>query len=123
MFELSEAFNALTLRNACILFILEKFDQLSVMPWYVLDFSILNYIIFMGSMDGESSWTSFYVIYLVCELVKHVIQLEVKISKNDIYELIKNVDFLLYVYLCDVISYAGIHIWFNVYYLKLVVTL
>ncbi|XP_060181349.1 ARM REPEAT PROTEIN INTERACTING WITH ABF2-like isoform X1 [Lycium barbarum] len=34
MFELSEAFNALTLRNACILFILEKFDQLSVMPWY-----------------------------------------------------------------------------------------
>lgn len=34
MFELSEAFHALTLRNACILFILEKFDQLSVMPWY-----------------------------------------------------------------------------------------
>ncbi|KAK4376279.1 hypothetical protein RND71_006956 [Anisodus tanguticus] len=34
MFELSEAFNALSLRNACILFILEKFDQLSVMPWY-----------------------------------------------------------------------------------------
>jgi len=57
MFELSEAFNALTLRNACILFILEKFDQLSVMPWYVLDFSILNYIIFlwvwcMGNQAG-----------------------------------------------------------------------
>ncbi|OIT05599.1 PREDICTED: ARM REPEAT PROTEIN INTERACTING WITH ABF2-like [Nicotiana attenuata] len=34
MFELSEAFNALSLRNACILFILEKFDKLSVMPWY-----------------------------------------------------------------------------------------
>ncbi|PHT46975.1 hypothetical protein CQW23_16133 [Capsicum baccatum] len=34
MFELSEAFNAVSLRNACILFILEKFDKLSVMPWY-----------------------------------------------------------------------------------------
>ncbi|KAF3646488.1 hypothetical protein T459_18505 [Capsicum annuum] len=33
MFELSEAFNAVSLRNACILFILEKFDKLSVMPW------------------------------------------------------------------------------------------
>lgn len=59
MFELSEAFNALTLRNACILFILEKFDQLIVMPWYVLGFSILNYIIFMGLVDWESSWISF----------------------------------------------------------------
>lgn len=39
MFELSEAFNALSLRHACILFILENFDKLSVMPWYVsLDF-------------------------------------------------------------------------------------
>lgn len=35
MFELSEAFNALSLRNACIVFTLEKFDKLSVMPWYV----------------------------------------------------------------------------------------
>ncbi|XP_059300908.1 ARM REPEAT PROTEIN INTERACTING WITH ABF2-like isoform X1 [Lycium ferocissimum] len=34
MFELSEAFNALSLRNACILFILEKFDKLCAMPWY-----------------------------------------------------------------------------------------
>ncbi|XP_049408941.1 ARM REPEAT PROTEIN INTERACTING WITH ABF2-like isoform X2 [Solanum stenotomum] len=34
MFELSEAFNALSLRNACIVFTLEKFDKLSVMPWY-----------------------------------------------------------------------------------------
>ncbi|CAA0816715.1 ARM REPEAT PROTEIN INTERACTING WITH ABF2 [Striga hermonthica] len=34
MFELSEAFNALSLRHACILFILDKFDILSVMPWY-----------------------------------------------------------------------------------------
>ncbi|CAN4091555.1 unnamed protein product [Withania somnifera] len=34
MFKLSEAFNALTLRNACILFVLENFDKLSVMPWY-----------------------------------------------------------------------------------------
>ncbi|XP_019197531.1 PREDICTED: ARM REPEAT PROTEIN INTERACTING WITH ABF2-like [Ipomoea nil] len=31
MFELSEAFNALSLRNACILFILENFDKLSAM--------------------------------------------------------------------------------------------
>lgn len=65
MFELSEAFNALTLRNACILFILEKFDQLSVMPWYVLDFSILNYIIFMGFWCmGNQAWMS-YLIYLM----------------------------------------------------------
>ncbi|KAL0435740.1 UNVERIFIED_CONTAM: arm repeat protein interacting with a [Sesamum radiatum] len=35
MFELSEAFNALSLRHACIVFILEKFDKLCVMPWYV----------------------------------------------------------------------------------------
>ncbi|KAK4418274.1 arm repeat protein interacting with a [Sesamum alatum] len=34
MFELSEAFNALSLRHACIRFILEKFDKLCVMPWY-----------------------------------------------------------------------------------------
>ncbi|XP_059660501.1 ARM REPEAT PROTEIN INTERACTING WITH ABF2-like [Cornus florida] len=34
MYELSEAFNALSLRHACILFILEKFDKLSAMPWY-----------------------------------------------------------------------------------------
>ncbi|KAL0459533.1 UNVERIFIED_CONTAM: arm repeat protein interacting with a [Sesamum latifolium] len=34
MFELSEAFNALSLRHACIVFILEKFDKLCVMPWY-----------------------------------------------------------------------------------------
>ncbi|KAL3531345.1 hypothetical protein ACH5RR_010667 [Cinchona calisaya] len=34
MFELSEAFNATSLRHACILFILENFDKLSLMPWY-----------------------------------------------------------------------------------------
>ncbi|KAL8522976.1 hypothetical protein ACS0TY_013075 [Phlomoides rotata] len=34
MFELSEAFNAVSLRNACILYILEKYDKLSIMPWY-----------------------------------------------------------------------------------------
>lgn len=33
MFELSEAFNALSLRNACILFILENVDKLSAMCW------------------------------------------------------------------------------------------
>ncbi|KAL3644869.1 hypothetical protein CASFOL_010049 [Castilleja foliolosa] len=34
MFELSEAYNALSLRHTCILFILEKFDSVSIMPWY-----------------------------------------------------------------------------------------
>ncbi|KAG6426891.1 hypothetical protein SASPL_111129 [Salvia splendens] len=36
MFELSDAFNALSLRHACILYILDNYDKLSVMPWYVL---------------------------------------------------------------------------------------
>ncbi|KAL8548327.1 hypothetical protein ACS0TY_007596 [Phlomoides rotata] len=34
MFELSEAFNALSLRQSCILFVLEKYDKLSILPWY-----------------------------------------------------------------------------------------
>ncbi|XP_057800870.1 ARM REPEAT PROTEIN INTERACTING WITH ABF2-like [Salvia miltiorrhiza] len=34
MYELSEAFNATSLRHACILFILENYDKLYVMPWY-----------------------------------------------------------------------------------------
>ncbi|XAR61202.1 hypothetical protein NMG60_11034840 [Bertholletia excelsa] len=34
MYELSEAFNATSLRHSCILFILEKFDKLCAMPWY-----------------------------------------------------------------------------------------
>ncbi|CAK9151067.1 unnamed protein product [Ilex paraguariensis] len=34
VYELSEAFNAMSLKHACILFILEKFDKLSAMPWY-----------------------------------------------------------------------------------------
>ncbi|XP_047959364.1 ARM REPEAT PROTEIN INTERACTING WITH ABF2-like isoform X1 [Salvia hispanica] len=34
MFELSDAFNALSLRHACILYILDNYDKLSVMPWY-----------------------------------------------------------------------------------------
>lgn len=33
MFELSEAFNAVSLRHASILFILENHDKLSAMPW------------------------------------------------------------------------------------------
>ncbi|GER24832.1 ARM repeat protein interacting with ABF2 [Striga asiatica] len=36
MIELSEAYNALSLRHACILFILEKFDNLCNMHWYPL---------------------------------------------------------------------------------------
>ncbi|KAJ7977400.1 ARM repeat protein interacting with ABF2 [Quillaja saponaria] len=34
MYELSEAFNAMSLRQACILFVLEQFDKLTVKPWY-----------------------------------------------------------------------------------------
>ncbi|KAM7521593.1 hypothetical protein LguiA_011495 [Lonicera macranthoides] len=34
MYELSDAFNAMSLRHACILFVLEKFDKLTAMPWY-----------------------------------------------------------------------------------------
>lgn len=36
MYELSEAYNAMSLRQACILFILEQFDKLSAKPWYVI---------------------------------------------------------------------------------------
>ncbi|GMH27751.1 hypothetical protein Nepgr_029594 [Nepenthes gracilis] len=35
MYELSEAYNATSLRHACILFILEQFDQLNSKPWYL----------------------------------------------------------------------------------------
>ncbi|PON55274.1 Coatomer beta subunit [Parasponia andersonii] len=34
VYELSEAFNAMSLRQACLLFILEQFDKLSIKPWY-----------------------------------------------------------------------------------------
>ncbi|KAL6214708.1 hypothetical protein ACLB2K_014140 [Fragaria x ananassa] len=34
MFELSEAYNAMSLMQACILFVLEQFDKLSKKPWY-----------------------------------------------------------------------------------------
>ncbi|XP_021730785.1 ARM REPEAT PROTEIN INTERACTING WITH ABF2-like [Chenopodium quinoa] len=34
MYELSEAYNAVSLRHKCILFILEQFDRLSSKPWY-----------------------------------------------------------------------------------------
>ncbi|KAH6826055.1 ARM repeat protein interacting with ABF2 [Perilla frutescens var. hirtella] len=34
MYELSEAFNAMSLRHACILFILENYNKLCIMPWY-----------------------------------------------------------------------------------------
>uniref|UniRef100_A0A7C8YL14 BTB domain-containing protein n=2 Tax=Opuntia streptacantha TaxID=393608 RepID=A0A7C8YL14_OPUST len=34
MYELSEAYNAMSLRHSCILFILEQFDRLSSKPWY-----------------------------------------------------------------------------------------
>lgn len=47
MFELSEAFNAMSLRHACILFILENFDKLSVKPWYATNLSSLSHSIKM----------------------------------------------------------------------------
>ncbi|KAK9726108.1 hypothetical protein RND81_05G190800 [Saponaria officinalis] len=34
MYELSEAYNAMSLRHSCILFILEQFDLLNTKPWY-----------------------------------------------------------------------------------------
>nr|KAJ0186987.1 hypothetical protein LSAT_V11C900457750 [Lactuca sativa] len=34
MYDLSEAFNAVSLKDACILFILEHFDKLNSKPWY-----------------------------------------------------------------------------------------
>ncbi|KAK9945302.1 hypothetical protein M0R45_010824 [Rubus argutus] len=34
MFELSEAYNAMSLMQACILFVLEQFDKLNKKPWY-----------------------------------------------------------------------------------------
>ncbi|KAK7336752.1 hypothetical protein VNO77_17298 [Canavalia gladiata] len=34
MYEMSEAFNATSLKHACILFMLEQFDKLSAKPWY-----------------------------------------------------------------------------------------
>lgn len=37
MYEFSEAFNAMSLRQACILYVLEQYDKLSVKPWYVTD--------------------------------------------------------------------------------------
>ncbi|KAK3019607.1 hypothetical protein RJ639_005026 [Escallonia herrerae] len=39
MYELSEAFNAASLTQACVLFILENFDKLSPLPRYVTSFS------------------------------------------------------------------------------------
>ncbi|KAI9117441.1 hypothetical protein K1719_011607 [Acacia pycnantha] len=34
LYKLSESINAMSLRRACILFLLEQFDKLSVKPWY-----------------------------------------------------------------------------------------
>ncbi|MED6201704.1 hypothetical protein PIB30_097654 [Stylosanthes scabra] len=42
MYELSEAFNAISLRHSCILFILEQFDKLIAMPGHSL---LIQYII------------------------------------------------------------------------------
>ncbi|KAF8394421.1 hypothetical protein HHK36_020629 [Tetracentron sinense] len=42
MYELSEAFHAMSLRHTCILFILEQFNKLSARPGYVLSLSLLK---------------------------------------------------------------------------------
>lgn len=36
MYELAEAFNATTLRETCLLFILEQFERISTQPWFVI---------------------------------------------------------------------------------------
>lgn len=41
MYELSEALHAMSLRQTCILFILEQFDKLSARPGYVLFLTFL----------------------------------------------------------------------------------
>ncbi|MCI08178.1 ARM repeat protein interacting WITH ABF2 protein, partial [Trifolium medium] len=45
MYELSEAFNAISLRHTCILFILEHFDKLSAMPGSKIKFYSLLYAV------------------------------------------------------------------------------
>lgn len=39
MYELSEAFHAISLRHTCILYIMEHFDKLSTRPGYVIPLS------------------------------------------------------------------------------------
>lgn len=55
MYELSEAFHAMSLRHTCILFILEQFDKLSARPGYVLSlcflFASLCFILFTFPMN------------------------------------------------------------------------
>lgn len=51
MYELSEAFNAMSLRKACILFILEQFDKLSAKPWYVIFGRIFYVFILLSSVS------------------------------------------------------------------------
>lgn len=51
MYELSEAFNAMSLRKACILFILEQFDKLSAKPWYAVYGRISMSLYFLSSVS------------------------------------------------------------------------
>ena len=51
MYELSEAFNAMSLRRACILFILEQFDKLSAKPWYAIFGRIFYVFILLSSVS------------------------------------------------------------------------
>ena len=51
MYELSEAFNAMSLRKACILFILEQFDKLSAKPWYAVFGRISMSLYFLSSVS------------------------------------------------------------------------
>lgn len=59
MYELSEAFNAMSLRHTCILFILEQFEKLSARPGYMLNqSSMLNFFFFL-----------FQIYVLPCEII------------------------------------------------------
>lgn len=61
MYELSEAFNALSLRKACILFILEQFDKLSAKPWYAIFGRIFYISILLSSVSiwSKAVWFIF----------------------------------------------------------------
>ncbi|XVF32582.1 hypothetical protein REPUB_Repub17cG0094500 [Reevesia pubescens] len=58
MYELAEAFNATSLQEACLLFILEQFERLSTKPWYShliqrIIPDIRNY--FMKALENEKN--------------------------------------------------------------------
>ena len=56
MYELSEAFNAMSLRHTCILFILQQFEKLSARPGYVIS-SINSFLVFLSRVIIYSFFT------------------------------------------------------------------